>query len=73
MALTRRRLLTAHPSTDPGLTRRRSGKGFRYVRAKSLVIPPGWSDVWIALEPRAHIQAVGTDEAGRRQYLYHPR
>jgi DNA topoisomerase IB len=35
------------------------------------VIPPAWQDVWICADPRGHIQAVGTDAAGRRQYLYH--
>ncbi len=64
----------------------RAGSGFRYVdddgsaappedreRIRDLVIPPAWDDVWIAVEPLAHIQAVGVDDAGRRQYLYHPR
>jgi len=64
----------------------RSGSGFRYLapdgssasrrdreRIRALVIPPAWTDVWIATDPLAHIQAVGTDAAGRRQYLYHPR
>jgi DNA topoisomerase IB len=69
----------------PGLGRRRSGKGFRYLdtrgkplkdnaaieRIKALVIPPAWQDVWISSDPRGHIQAVGVDAAGRRQYLYH--
>jgi DNA topoisomerase IB len=63
----------------------RHGRGFRYLdvdgsplgpaeveRVKSLVIPPAWQDVWISPYPNAHLQAVGTDEAGRRQYLYHP-
>jgi hypothetical protein len=36
-------------------------------------VPPAWRDVWICLYPNGHIQAVGTDEAGRRQYLYHER
>jgi DNA topoisomerase IB len=71
--------------TGPGIRRRRSGKGFRYLtdegkalgdkeaaaRIKSLVIPPAWEDVWISPDPLGHIQAVGTDAAGRRQYLYH--
>ena len=39
---------------------------------ESLVIPPAWTDVWIAPEPTAHLQATGTDKDGRRQYLYHP-
>ena len=38
---------------------------------KALVIPPAWKDVWICADDRGHIQAVGTDAAGRRQYLYH--
>jgi DNA topoisomerase I len=41
-------------------------------RLEQLVIPPAWTDVWICPWPHGHLQAVGTDEAGRRQYLYHP-
>ncbi len=69
----------------PGYGRRRSGKSFRYfdqngaslndeeavARIKALVIPPAWQDVWISPDPRGHIQAVGVDAAGRKQYLYH--
>jgi DNA topoisomerase I len=40
-------------------------------RIESLVIPPAWKDVWISPYPNGHLQAVGTDDAGRRQYLYH--
>lgn len=70
---------------SPGWGRRRRGRGFTYLdedgrrlpaeeveRVKSLAIPPAWGDVWICPVPNGHIQAVGTDEAGRRQYLYHP-
>ena len=70
---------------QPGWTRRRAGKGFTYLdehgdrldpeqvqRCKDLVIPPAWQDVWITPHPHGHLQAVGTDDAGRRQYLYHP-
>ena len=69
---------------DPGWTRRRAGTGFVYLdeagarlpsdaveRVKGLVIPPAWRDVWICRWPNGHLQAVGTDDAGRRQYLYH--
>ena len=70
---------------SPGLTRRRRGRGFSYhdaagapitdpaevARLKALVIPPAWQDVWISPDPCGHIQAVGTDAAGRRQYRYH--
>jgi DNA topoisomerase-1 len=79
------RLRTVSPST-PGFTRRRAGAGFVYLdqtgariadadvvaRIRSLAIPPAWQDVWISPYPNGHIQAVGTDAAGRRQYLYHP-
>jgi DNA topoisomerase-1 len=68
-----------------GYTRRRRGKGFEYVdhtgkritdpetlaRIRALVIPPAWKDVWICPFPNGHIQAVGTDAAGRKQYMYH--
>ena len=77
------RLRTVSPK-DPGWSRRRAGKGFIYLdaeggrlpgdeieRCKLLVIPPAWEQVWICPAPNGHIQAVGTDEAGRRQYLYH--
>ena len=69
----------------PGICRVRRGKGFSYQhqdgtavddeatlqRIKDLVIPPAWKKVWICPHPNGHIQAVGTDAAGRRQYLYH--
>ena len=42
------------------------------ARVKALVIPPAWTDVWICPVPNGHIQAVGLDAAGRRQYIYHP-
>jgi DNA topoisomerase IB len=41
------------------------------ARIRDLGIPPAWKDVWICLEPMGHIQALGTDAAGRRQYIYH--
>lgn len=42
-------------------------------RIRALAIPPAWRDVWICPLPNGHLQAVGTDAAGRRQYLYHPQ
>ncbi|GGM07711.1 DNA topoisomerase IB [Nakamurella endophytica] len=79
------RLRRTHPG-QPGYTRRRRGKGWQYLdrtgaavrdpetveRINGLVIPPAWQDVWITPYPNGHLQAVGTDAAGRRQYLYHP-
>ncbi len=73
--------------TRPGLRRKRSGKGFRYLdtkgapirdaaeieRLKSLAIPPAYTDVWICPHANGHIQATGRDEKGRKQYRYHPR
>jgi len=79
------RLRTVSPNS-PGWTRRRSGKGFVYLdedgdrlatgaalRCRQLVIPPAWNEVWICSVENGHIQAVGTDDAGRRQYIYHEK
>jgi DNA topoisomerase-1 len=73
-------------STRPGYRRVKSGTGFSYrdpdgdvvtdpelrERFEKLGIPPAWTDVWIAPYPNGHIQAMGVDGAGRRQYIYHP-
>jgi DNA topoisomerase-1 len=73
--------------TEPGIQRKRSGKGFRYIdtegkplrdektlqRIRSLVIPPAWTDVWICSDARGHLQATGRDARGRKQSRYHPR
>ncbi len=69
---------------SPGWTRRRAGRGFVYLdqhgrrldgaeaeRCRALVIPPAWTEVWICPHANGHLQAVGTDDAGRRQYIYH--
>ncbi|WP_264861440.1 hypothetical protein, partial [Klebsiella pneumoniae] len=42
-------------------------------RIRALVIPPAWTDVWIAPRPNCHIQATGRDQRGRKQYRYHDR
>jgi DNA topoisomerase-1 len=71
----------------PGLGRRRRGRGFSYLdesgkpiadpevveRLNALVIPPAWREVWICPDPQGHLQATGIDDAGRKQYIYHPR
>jgi len=73
--------------TSPGFTRIRSGKGYCYrdhegrlirssdhlKRIRSLVIPPAWTRVWICPSSDGHLQAIGYDARGRRQYRYHPR
>jgi DNA topoisomerase-1 len=70
---------------DPGLTRLKQGDGFAYAdaqgapivapavleRIRALAIPPAWTDVWISPSPRGHIQAIGRDRRGRKQYRYH--
>ena len=72
--------------SDPGIARRRCGRGFTYRtpqgrtirdrrvldRIRTLAVPPAWEDVWICPDPDGHIQAVGVDDRGRRQYRYHP-
>src|SRR5438034_428805 len=71
--------------SGPGIVRRRRGRWFEYLdargeriedaevleRIRELVIPPAWENVWICPHRFGHIQAIGTDAAGRRQYLYH--
>jgi DNA topoisomerase I len=71
----------------PGITRERSGKGFRYrdpqgkivqdeatlKRITSLAIPPAWTEVWICADPNGHLQATGRDDRKRKQFRYHPR
>jgi DNA topoisomerase-1 len=72
--------------TEPGIDRRRQGKGFCYLldgstiddkettaRLKALTIPPAWQDVWICADPAGHIQVTGRDEQGRKQYIYHQK
>lgn len=70
---------------EPGISRRRAGKGYSYrtpeghritdpavrQRIDSLVIPPAWSNVWICPVESGHIQATGRDAKGRKQYIYH--
>ncbi|GAB6058276.1 DNA topoisomerase IB [Desulfonatronum parangueonense] len=69
------------------IRRKRWGRGFRYLdhkgdpvrdpdvldRIAALVIPPAWRDVRISADENGHIQAVGRDARGRKQYLYHAR
>ena len=78
----------SYASTDePGIRRRRAGKGYSYrgpdgkvindkaalARIRALAIPPAWENVWICADPNGHIQAVGYDARGRKQYRYHAK
>jgi len=70
---------------QPGITRRKAGKGFSYwmpdgervgdtctlMRIKAIVIPPAWTEVWICPRADGHMQATGRDAKGRKQYKYH--
>jgi len=72
---------------EPGIRRRRAGKGFRYFtpenrrldaagelkRIAGLAVPPAYRDVWICMRPHGHLQATGRDARGRKQYRYHPQ
>jgi DNA topoisomerase-1 len=72
---------------EPGIRRRRAGSGFYYLwadgarvrepevleRIRNLVIPPAWSEVWIAPSADSHLQVTGHDVRGRKQYRYHER
>ncbi|MBV9783019.1 MAG: DNA topoisomerase IB [Acidisphaera sp.] len=72
---------------SPGYRRGRQGDGFVYLqpdgspvedeetlaRIRRLAIPPAYTDVWICRNPNGHLQAVGRDARGRKQYRYHPR
>jgi DNA topoisomerase-1 len=72
---------------SPGISRRRAGRGFRYLapdgsaitdpaekaRFAALAVPPAWTDVWICPDRDGHLQATGRDNRGRKQYRYHAR
>mgnify|MGYP003626560156 CR=1 FL=1 len=71
---------------QPGITRRRRGRGFSYIgpdgttiargaertRLEALAVPPAYEDVWICVLPNGHLQATGRDARQRKQYRYHP-
>jgi len=71
----------------PGIRRQRAGQAFRYIgtngktlrdaetlsRIRALAIPPAWRDVWICPLEDGHLQAIGRDARGRKQYRYHTR
>jgi len=83
----RSRRLRRSDCASEGIIRRRHGSGFSYLdadgervedpetleRIAQLAIPPAWQEVWVCPDPLGHIQATGTDAAGRKQYLYHSR
>lgn len=72
--------------SDLSFSRKGAGKGFMYfsgnkqlikdpetkTRLNKLRIPPAWQEVQISSQDNSHIQAVGLDKKGRKQYIYHP-
>src|SRR5689334_5894649 len=71
--------------SEQGITRKKSGKKFRYYkngsqikdqdvvsRINKLAIPPAWTNVWISDKANGHLQATGLDAINRKQYRYHP-
>jgi DNA topoisomerase-1 len=82
--LGRKKLVLAEPDRLP-ILRRRRGRGFTFVyedgrplppavraRVAAVVVPPAWTAVRLADDPRSHILGVGRDALGRIQYCYHP-
>ena len=86
IATARRAGLIYVSDDQPGISRRRAGKGFSYVdpngrkigskdelqRLRSLAVPPAYTDVWICSRQNGHLQATGRDARMRKQYRYHP-
>ncbi len=77
--------LTIWSADRAGIARVRVGRNFRYTlrgravtnantlaRVKALAVPPAWEQVVICPHPTGHLQAVGYDVRGRKQYRYHP-
>lgn len=72
---------------EPGIRRKKWGRGFTYLdpdgnhitddearaRIDALAIPPAYAEVWICLHANGHLQATGRDDAGRKQYVYHEK
>lgn len=72
---------------EPGIRRKKRGKGFSYhdhedrhikceetlSRIQALVIPPAWKDVWICRHHNGHLQVTGKDARSRKQYRYHEK
>ncbi|WP_394155342.1 DNA topoisomerase IB [Loktanella salsilacus] len=77
--------LVYYPDTEPGIKRRRAGRGFSYTapdgtriddkderaRIAAIAVPPAYGDVWISPMLRGHLQATGLDDKERKQYRYH--
>ena len=72
--------------STPGITRKRAGRYWQYFdpdgkritaraeidRLNGIGMPPAYDRVWLSPDPDGHIQGIGYDDKGRRQYRYHP-
>lgn len=71
--------------SQPGITRRKVRHGWGYWdpegkriadreeidRLNAIGLPPAYHDAWFCPNPNGHIQAIGRDDKGRKQYRYH--
>ena len=78
--------LTHVDDGQPGITRKKSGRGWAYYgpdgeriarraeidRLNAIALPPAYTDAWFCSDPNGHILATGLDDKGRKQYRYHP-
>lgn len=78
--------LLYYADDQPGILRRRCGRGFTYLaadgtritdkseraRLAAMAVPPAYDNVWMAPFDSCHLWATGIDDAGRKQYLYNP-
>jgi DNA topoisomerase-1 len=69
----------------PGYTRKRRGRYWMYFDSKgdrvtdrdeidrlnAVGLPPAYENAWFCPNPNGHIQAIGYDARGRKQYRYH--
>nr|WP_166175071.1 DNA topoisomerase IB [Altererythrobacter segetis] len=83
---TRAPKLTHVDDGQPGISRKKSGRGWAYFdpdgkritdraeidRLNAIALPPAYTDAWFCLDPNGHILATGIDDRGRKQYRYHP-
>ncbi|THD38021.1 MAG: DNA topoisomerase IB [Sphingomonas sp.] len=72
--------------SQPGITRKKVRHGWGYWdadgkritdrdeidRLNAVGLPPAYTEAWFSPNPNGHIQAVGWDDKGRKQYRYHP-
>jgi DNA topoisomerase-1 len=72
--------------SQPGITRKKAGRGWAYFdsagkritdrdeidRLNKIALPPAYTNAWYCPDSNGHILATGIDDKGRKQYRYHP-